>query len=37
MAFKGGRTTMLTSSKVTAIVVAVALLALIAYSVLVGF
>lgn len=37
MAYKGGRTSMLTSSKIAAIVVAVALLGLIFYSVAVGF
>lgn len=37
MAFKGGRTSMLLSSRVAAIVVAVALLGLIFYSVAVGF
>jgi hypothetical protein len=37
MAYKGGRTSMLTSSKIVAIVVAVALLGLIFYSVAVGF
>lgn len=37
MAYKGGRTSMLTSSKAVAIVVVVVLLGLIFYSVTVGF